>query len=345
MNLVTVRASKSYDVKIGKGLLDTIGQELAQRARGKVMVITDETVAPLYLGRVYRSLTQACFTVYTSSVPAGEGSKDLKYYGNLLELIAEKGLTRSDTLVALGGGVVGDLTGFVAASYLRGISFVQIPTTLLAMVDSSVGGKTAVNLKAGKNLAGAFHQPSFVLCDTDLLDTLTEEIFRCGCAEVIKTAILFDKELFAHLQSKGIHFDREWVITRCIQWKRDVVCADEFDRGQRQLLNLGHTVAHAIEALTEYDTPHGYAVAAGCCIFARSFARDPREIVDCFRGFGLPTDSYFSPKLLAGAALWDKKRQGDTITLVIPEEVGNCRLKKVPVSELETIIKAGVEHD
>ncbi len=345
MNIVTVQASKTYDVKIGKGILDTIGSELTQIAKGKVMVITDENVAPLYLGRVYRSLTQAGFAVSTFSVPSGEESKALKYYVNLLELIAEKGLTRSDTLIALGGGVVGDLTGFVAASYLRGISFVQIPTTLLAMVDSSVGGKTAVNLRAGKNLAGAFHQPSLVLCDTELLDTLSDEVFRCGCAEMIKTAILFDRELFDHLQSKGINFHREWAITRCIQWKRQVVCADEFDRGQRQLLNLGHTVGHAIEALTEYDTPHGYAVAAGCCIFARAFAKEPREIVECFRTFGLPTDSYFSPKVLAGGALTDKKRQGDTITLVIPVEIGKCELRKVPVSELETIIKAGVEHD
>ncbi len=345
MNVVTVQASKTYDVKIGRGLLDTIGAELSQIAKGKIMVVTDENVAPLYLGRVYRSLTQAGFTVYTFSLPAGERAKDLKYYVNLLELIAEKGLTRDHTLVALGGGVVGDLTGFVAATYLRGISFVQVPTTLLAMVDSSVGGKTAVNLKAGKNLAGAFHQPSLVLCDPELLDTLTEEVFRCGCAEVIKTAILFDRELFDHLQSKGIYFDREWVITRCIRWKRDVVCADEFDRGQRQLLNLGHTAAHAIEALTQYDTPHGYAVAAGCCIFARAFAKDPGEIVECFRTFGLPTDSYFSPKLLAEGALMDKKRQGDTITLAVPIEVGNSELRKVPVTELETIMKAGMEHD
>ena len=345
MNTVTVTASKTYDVRIGKGILDTIGAELSKIAKGKVMIVTDENVAPLYLARVYRSLTEAGFTVYTSSVPAGEGSKDLKYYVNLLEMVAQKGLTRSDTLVALGGGVVGDLTGFVAASYLRGISFVQIPTTLLAMVDSSVGGKTAVNLKAGKNLAGAFHQPSFVLCDTDCLDTLTEEVFRCGCAEVIKTAILFDPELFAHLQEKGINFDREWVITRCVSWKRDIVCADEFDRGQRQLLNLGHTVAHSIEALTEYDTPHGYAVAAGTCIFARAYAENPEEIVECFRTFDLPTDSFFSAKLLAGAALMDKKRQGDTITLVIPKAVGNCLLEKVPVEELETIIKGGLDHD
>lgn len=345
MNTVTVQASKTYEVKIGSDILDTIGQELSQIAKGKVMVITDETVAPLYLGRVYRSLTQASFTVYTSSVPAGEGSKDLKYYVNLLELVAEKQLTRSDTLIALGGGVVGDLTGFVAASYLRGIRFVQIPTTLLAMVDSSVGGKTAVNLRAGKNLAGAFHQPSLVLCDPKLLDTLEEDVFRAGCAEVLKTAILFDRELFAHLREKTLNFDREWVITRCIQWKRDIVCADEFDRGQRQLLNLGHTVGHAIEALTEYDTPHGYAVAAGCCIIARAFSQDPVEIVDCFRAFGLPTDSYFSAKVLAGAALSDKKRQGDTITIVVPTAIGDCKLCSIPITELETVIKVGLAHE
>ncbi|MBP3411965.1 MAG: 3-dehydroquinate synthase [Oscillospiraceae bacterium] len=345
MNTVTVQASKTYEVKIGSGLLDTIGQELSRIAKGKVMVITDETVAPLYLGRVYRSLTQAGFTVYTSSVPSGEGSKDLKYYVNLLELVAEKQLTRSDTLIALGGGVVGDLTGFVAASYLRGIRFVQIPTTLLAMVDSSVGGKTAVNLRAGKNLAGAFHQPSLVLCDPSLLDTLEEDVFRAGCAEVLKTAILFDRELFAHLREKTLNFDREWVITRCIQWKRDIVCADEFDRGQRQLLNLGHTVGHAIEALTEYDTPHGYAVAVGCCIIARAFSQDQEEIVDCFRAFGLPTDSYFSAKVLAGAALSDKKRQGDTITIVVPTAIGDCKLRSIPISELETVIKVGLTHE
>ena len=232
MHTITVHTSTPYDVKIGRGLLDTIGTELAQRAKGKALVITDENVAPLYLGRVYRSLHQAGFTVYTSAVPAGEWAKDFKYYVNLLEFAAEKGLTRTDTLIALGGGVVGDLTGFVAATYLRGISFVQIPTTLLAMVDASVGGKTAVNLKAGKNLAGAFHQPSLVLCDTELLETLPEEVFRCGCAEVLKTAVLFDKELFTHLQSEKLNFNREWTIARCIQWKRDIVCADEFDRGR-----------------------------------------------------------------------------------------------------------------
>ncbi len=342
MKTVTVHTSKTYEVKIGHGLVDTIGQELAQLASGKVLVVTDETVAPLYLARAYQSLKNAGFAVYTAAVPAGEGSKDIKYYVNLLNLLAEKNLTRSDTVIALGGGVIGDLSGFAAASYLRGVRFVQIPTTLLAMVDSSVGGKTAVNLASGKNQVGAFYQPSLVLCDLDLLDTLPEEVFRAGCAEVIKTAILFDEDLFAHLQEKGLDFDREAVIARCVECKRDIVCADEFDRGQRQLLNLGHTVAHAIESLTDYIIPHGQAVAVGCAVFARAFAEDQEKIVKLLEQFSLPTATDFSAKVLANAALSDKKRQEDKITVVVPHAVGRCELKTIRIEELEAIIKAGL---
>lgn len=342
MKRVTVNASSSYEVKIGSGLLDTLGQELSEIASGKVLIVTDENVAPLYLARAYQSLKNAGFTVATTAIPAGEGSKDIKYYVNLLNLLAEKNFTRSDTVIALGGGVVGDLTGFVAATYLRGVRFVQIPTTLLAMVDSSVGGKTAVNLESGKNQVGAFHQPSLVLCDLSLLDSLPTEIFRAGCAEVIKTAILFDKELFAHLNEYGLAFDREYVITRCVECKRDIVCADEFDRGDRQLLNLGHTVGHAIEKLTDFDTFHGNAVAIGCSIFARAFAREPEKITGIFEKFGLPTKATFSAPVLANAALSDKKRQGGTITLVVADAVASCRLQSVPIEELESIIKAGL---
>lgn len=342
MNTVTVQASKTYEVKIGHGLLDTLGQELANIASGKMLIVTDENVAPLCLGRAYQSLKNAGFEVSTATVPAGEASKSAKYYVNLLERLAEKQLTRSDTVIALGGGVVGDLTGFTAASYLRGIRFVQIPTTLLAMVDSSVGGKTAINLSAGKNLAGAFYQPSLVLCDLDLLDSLPVDVFRAGCAEVIKTAILFDKKLFEHLWQNGLNFDREAVITRCVECKRDVVCADEFDKGRRQLLNLGHTVAHAIEALTDFLLPHGYAVAVGCCIIARSLAADAEKTVKIFETFGLPTKTEFSAPVLANAALSDKKRQGETITLVVQNTIGDCCLKTLPVEELTSVIKAGL---
>lgn len=342
MNSVIINASSSYEIKIGYGLLDTLGKELSNIASGRALIVTDENVAPLYLARAYQSLKNAGFAVATTALPAGEGSKDIKHYANLLNLLAEKNFTRSDTVIALGGGVIGDLAGFVAATYLRGVRFVQVPTTLLAMVDSSVGGKTAINLQSGKNQVGAFHQPALVLCDLSLLDSLPDEVFRAGCAEVLKTAILFDEALFAHLDGHGLNFDRKRVVTRCIECKRDIVCADEFDRGDRQLLNLGHTVAHAIEKLTDFDTPHGEAVSVGCAVFARAFAKEPEKITGIFEKFGLPTRTTFSAPVLAFAALSDKKRQGDTITLVIADAVANCRLLSVPIEQLESIIEAGL---
>ena len=341
MNIVTVNASRGYAVKIGAGLLSTVGQEAAKLTTGKVMVVTDENVAPLYLAQVYTSLKEAGLQVSTLSFPAGEQSKNTENYVNLLNVLANKQFSRSDLLVALGGGVMGDLTGFAAATYLRGIPFIQIPTTLLAMVDSSVGGKTGIDLPAGKNLVGAFYQPSLVLCDPNVLGTLPEQVFRDGCAEVIKTAILFDPQLFSHLQEYGTDFDREYVITTCISHKRDVVCRDEFDRGERQLLNLGHTVGHAIEKCSDFLITHGAAVAVGLAVMARSCCGDREEILGLLQKFALPTSTEFSPETLAIAALSDKKRQGDFLALILPHAIGNCTLEKIPVSQLEAVIKAG----
>ncbi len=342
MKTVQVNASRSYEVKIESGLLDSLGDEVVKFADGKVLVVTDENVAPLYLARAYRSLKNAGFSVSTTAVPAGEGSKDIKYYVNLLNLLGEKGFSRSDTVIALGGGVVGDLTGFVAATYLRGIRFIQVPTTLLAMVDSSVGGKTALNLQSGKNQVGAFYQPSLVLCDTELLRSLPEAVFRAGCAEVIKMAILFDEALFEHLNEYGLDFDREMVIARCVELKRDVVCADEYDTGARQLLNLGHTVGHGIEKMTDFIIPHGEAVAVGCAIFARAFAEDAQKIVSVFEKFLLPVKTEFSAEVLANAAFSDKKRQGGEITLAIARHIGRGELMRVRLDELREIIEAGL---
>lgn len=341
MNTVKVCASRCYEVKIGCGLLESVGSEVKKVTSGKVLIVTDETVAPLYLARVYRLLTQEGLTVCTASVPAGEASKSLEHYVNLIHILAAKQFTRSDAVIALGGGVIGDLAGFAAATYLRGIPVIQIPTTLLAMVDSSVGGKTAVDLPAGKNLVGAFHQPSLVLCDPEVLDTLPEEIFLDGCAEVIKTAILFDPVLFSHLSERGAAFDREKVITRCVECKRDIVCADEFDTGKRQLLNLGHTVGHAVEALSGYTVTHGRAVAIGTAILSRAFCEQASEILSVLRNFSLPTETDFSPEALAAAALSDKKRSGGLLTIVVPEKIGQCTLKTIPVADLLTVIKAG----
>lgn len=342
MNLVHVAASRQYDVKIGPGLLDCLGAEVSTLTEGKVLVVTDSHVAPHYLARARQSLEDAGRTVHTFVFPAGEASKNLNTYRDILSCLAAAHFTRADLIVALGGGVVGDLAGFSAATYLRGIPVVQVPTTLLAMVDSSVGGKTAVDLPAGKNLVGAFHQPALVLCDTETLRTLPEDILRDGCAEVIKTAILFDRPLFALLRQQGPSFDRAQMITRCVEWKRNVVCADEFDTGERQKLNLGHTIGHAIEACSAYAISHGAAVAIGTAIMARAFSPEAGEILALLKDFGLPTATTFSPEALAAAALSDKKRAGAQLTLVVPRAIGACTLEKIPADQLIDVIKAGM---
>ena len=210
------------------------------------------------------------------------------------------------------------------------------------MVDSSVGGKTAIDLPEGKNLVGAFHQPAAVVCDPQLLDTLPPDILRDGCAEALKTAVLFDPDLFSHLAARGTDFDRMTVLPRCIACKRDAVCADEFDRGARQLLNLGHTAGHAIETLSGYRIAHGHAVAIGLAIMARAFCRDAAEIEAALIKLGLPTRTEFSPEQLAQAALVDKKRAGERITLVIPRAIGDCVLREVPVDTLADIFERGM---
>ena len=223
MNAVTVRASRQYDILIGHGLLPTLGTEAKKLGKAqKICVVSESNVYPLYGAAVEESMKSAGFSVVSYVFPAGEESKNGQIFLDLLNFLAENRLTRSDMIVALGGGVVGDLAGFAAASYLRGIRFIQVPTTLLAAVDSSVGGKTAIDLPAGKNLAGAFCQPSLVLCDTDTLNSLPLDIFRDGCAEVIKYGALYDPKLFAHLEEKGLSFDREAVITRCVELKPSV---------------------------------------------------------------------------------------------------------------------------
>ena len=275
--------------------------------------------------------------------PAGEESKNGQVFLDLLNFLAENRLSRSDMIVALGGGVVGDLAGFAAASYLRGVRFLQVPTTLLAAVDSSVGGKTAIDLPAGKNLAGAFCQPSLVLCDTDTLNSLPTDIFRDGCAEVIKYGVLYDPKLFAHLEEKGLAFDREAVITRCVELKRDVVMEDEFDTGARMKLNLGHTVGHGVEAKSRFALSHGKAVAIGMAIVSRaSNCGDTPRILALLEKFGLPTRTDYSADDLFTYTLSDKKRSGGTVNLIIPRAIGDCDIVPTKVESLKSFIQAGL---
>lgn len=291
MKKVTVSASKKYDIKIGSGLLSTIGEEAAALGKAsKVCIVSDTNVWPLYGEAVQNSLVKAGFRALSYVFPAGEESKNGSVYLELMNHLAVNHITRSDLIVALGGGVVGDLAGFAAATFLRGIRFIQVPTTLLAAVDSSVGGKTAIDLPAGKNLCGAFCQPSLVLCDTDTLNSLPEDIFRDGCAEVIKYGVLYDPELFTVLEKDGLSFNREDVIARCVDLKRQVVMEDEFDTGARMKLNLGHTIGHGIEARSNFGLSHGKSVAIGMAIVSRaSKCPETDRIIDCIKRFALPT--------------------------------------------------------
>ena len=348
---IPVRTSPAYSVQIGPGLLSRCGSLLQDMlAPCRMAVITDDTVAPLYLERVVRSLTGAGFAVVSYVFPAGEAHKNMDTLSAILEFLAREHLTRTDCVAALGGGVVGDMAGFAAAVYLRGIRYVQLPTTLLAAVDSSVGGKTAIDLAAGKNLAGAFLQPAAVLCDTECLQSLPVDVFADGAAEAIKTGVLSDESLFALFEDGTLTAAPADVIARCVAYKAGVVERDETEQGERKLLNLGHTVGHAIEKCSGFCTPHGHAVAAGLAIMARAAERlgwtqEPiaGRIAACLAKNDLPTGTDFSAADLARAALSDKKRSGDTITIVVPQRIGTCQLHKLPVAELEHLIAAGLE--
>lgn len=350
MKTITVQASRSYEVRIGSGLLNTLGAEVKAVCRpAKVVVVSDSNVFPLYGSHAVDSLEKAGFSAETYVFPAGESSKNGQTYLELLNFLAEKQLTRTDCLIALGGGVVGDLTGFAAATYLRGIACVQVPTTLLAAVDSSVGGKTAIDLPAGKNLCGVFYQPRLVLCDTDTLRTLPEEIFRDGCAEVIKYGVLYDEALFDHLSHEGTDFALENVIARCVEWKRDVVMADEFDTGARMKLNLGHTIGHGVEAQSHFTVSHGKAVAIGMAIVARAAAKrgictpeTAEAIQNTLRRFALPIHTEFSAEALFASALSDKKRSGSNVNLIVPAAIGDCRILPTPVEAMQAFIEEGL---
>ena len=350
MSKITVNASKSYEVYIEHNLLTKVGVCAADIIKpAKAVIISDSNVWPLYGAVVKESLNRAGFDVCNFVFPAGEESKNSETYLSALNFLSEQRISRADLLIALGGGVVGDLTGFLAATYLRGVSYIQIPTTLLAMVDSSVGGKTAIDLPAGKNLVGAFYQPKLVLCDINTANTLTDDVFRDGCAEIIKYGVLYDVGLFEHLLSNGLDFDREYVISRCVELKRNVVAKDEFDNGERQKLNLGHTIGHGIEAASNFAITHGKAVAMGMAIVSKTAAatgicsRDTHDqIISVLQKFGLPCTCTFDANTLYQYALSDKKRAGNQVNLIIPTEIGNCIIKPTQIESVQSFIEAGL---
>ncbi len=349
MNTVHVSASGSYDIVIGQGLLPSIGERMKAFDKAqKITIVSDDNVYPLYGDVVKASLESAGYEVSVFVFPHGERSKCLTTYGELLEFMDEKHLSRSDMIAALGGGVTGDLAGFAAATYQRGIRFVQIPTSLLAMVDSSVGGKTAVDLSHSKNQVGCFWQPSLVLIDTDTLQTLPEAEYRCGCAEIIKYGILGNRTLFDEIRAVPVRDQAEHVITVCVSMKRDTVEQDEFDRGERMKLNLGHTLGHVAEALSDFTTLHGQAVAMGMAAITRIAFKQGicseetlTETLDILEAYGLPTDMPYTADQMVDIMLTDKKVAGGTLRVIIPEKIGYCRIDSVPASELKSWLTSG----
>ena len=351
--ILTTPAGEQYPIKTGSGLLKNIGETLAACVKPcRVMIVTDDHVAPLYLQAVAKSLADAGFSASTFVTPAGENSKSVRVFGGLLEAMCEARLTRSDLAVALGGGVIGDLTGFASGCYLRGIRFVQLPTTLLAAVDASVGGKTAVNLAHGKNLAGLFHQPIGVYCDTDTLQTLPDTELKNGAAEAIKTGILGDPELFQIFETGDPSSYYEEIIVRSVQYKSKIVAEDPTEKGVRKLLNLGHTPAHAIELLSDFAVTHGYSDAIGTAMMTRAAnkrglisAEDAERIIRTLKRTGLPTETEYSAKEMADIALLDKKAAGSNITVILPDTIGHCRMETIPLDALEKLFADGLEGD
>ena len=347
--VVPVRASKSYEVHIGRGLLAEAGRRIrAVNGGAAACLVTDSRVGPLYGAAVEKSLAAAGYRVERFTIPEGEASKTPENALALARFLAQRGMTRADPVVALGGGVVGDLAGFAAATYRRGVGFIQLPTTLLAAVDSSVGGKTAVDLPEGKNLLGAFYQPELVLCDCESFRTLAPSVLRDGCAEVIKYGVIRDAALFDRLRDPA-EAASEAVIERCVSIKRDVVELDERDEGPRKLLNFGHTVGHAVELLSGFAVTHGSAVAIGMAVAARAAAKRgfcsaacAEALVTLLQAYGLPVATEYSPAALAEAMAGDKKRSGSGIDLILPREIGRCEIVRTPVTELEAFVADGL---
>lgn len=341
-------AFAAYDVVVGRGLLAQAGAHIAPLSKGRTVIVTDETVAGIHAQTLTASLTAAGVTSEIVAVPAGEGSKSFAELERVLDRLLQIGLDRKDVVIALGGGVVGDLAGLAAALFMRGIDFVQIPTTLLAQVDSSVGGKTAIDTPRGKNLVGAFHQPRLVLADIDVLATLPERQVRSGWAEVLKHGLICDAAFFDWLAGEGaagVKGDAaalERAVIRSVEIKSAVVGEDEKEAGRRALLNLGHTFGHAIETEVGFDEgalAHGEAVALGCCMAFRYSAReglcstdDVARVEAVVAAAGLPTrldqaGSFAADRLLALMA-GDKKAEGGALTLILARGIGQAFVAK-----------------
>lgn len=349
MKQITVNTSQGYDIFINHGILFKCGEILSSILNTRTLaIITDDIVNSLYAETVINSLINQGFKVCKFIFSNGENSKNISVLNEIYNFLSQNNITRTDCLIALGGGVVGDITGFAAATYLRGLDYVQIPTTLLSQIDSSVGGKTAVNLDCGKNLVGAFKQPRCVICDPDTLLTLNEEQLADGMSEAIKYGMIRDESLFEVFENHTISNIMKCideVIYRCILIKKAIVESDEFDKGERMVLNFGHTLGHAIEKFYNYEVSHGNAVAIGMCLITeRAYRAGICEenvldrLINCIKAYNLPYELNVSMGMIVNLCKSDKKRESDSINFVICDKVGHSIIKKVSINDFQSFI-------
>ena len=355
---IRIETNPAYDVCVGEGILSGIGRHARTvfgESANRVLIVTDDHVAPLYGKTVQDAFAAEGYEASIYVIPSGETHKTITTYAGILGALADAGLTRSDVLAALGGGVVGDMAGFAAATYLRGIPFIQIPTTFLAAADASVGGKVAIDLPAGKNLAGTFYQPAFVWCDVETFDTLPEEVYLDGMAETIKHAVIADADFFQMITDTKTMPDRVDMVARDVEIKSRFVAEDTYDRGRRQILNFGHTIGHAIEKVYDFTISHGKAVAIGMVMEARAAYRlgiakedTSGALSEALQHAGLPVslndeDQGVDREALFEAMTHDKKRAGDEIAIVYPERIGEAKLYQYPVAELRRYLEEAMQ--
>lgn len=340
MKTINVKASMPYNIYIERGLLQNCGKIIADTVKTrKAAIVTDDIVDGLY-GRITEdSLKASGFETCKFVFKNGESSKCTETLNQIYAFLCDNSITRTDCIIALGGGVVGDITGYATATFLRGIDYVQIPTTLLAQIDSSVGGKTAIDLPCGKNLVGAFKQPVCVICDSDTLSTLSDKILSDGMAEAIKYGMIRDKALFELIASHKLENVSEIIdeiVFRSISIKRDVVENDEFDTGERMILNFGHTLGHAVESYYNYETyTHGSAVAVGMCMMTERTCDNEilEKLINCITPYKLPVSVDAPIQELLKLCSNDKKRASGNIRYIVCREIGKASIEKASIDE------------
>ena len=347
MSRINIFGTTSYDVVIDNGVMSRMGSILRDEIGGiKAMVVSDSMVGPLYLASALDSLREAGYETSSITLAAGEALKNFENYELLVTSLAEAEFSRSDLLIALGGGTVGDLVGFAASTFKRGMRCVQVPTSLLAAVDSSVGGKTAINLEIAKNQIGSFYNPTIVLCDPSLLLTLPDEVLLDGYAEIIKYGILNGEDIVDELRIARDTTDYSKAIEMSVLAKKEIVEMDETDSMFRQYLNLGHLIGHAIEAALDYNISHGHAVAAGLALEAKACALSgltsmatANRISDILQEFGFELSKQYSYDMLVPYVHKDKRIREDSINVIVPRQLGECFMKKMSIPELDLFLK------